>query len=345
MMRRIESCGTGLGHAAAAWAWMIWLLALAAQPAAQRSLSACLAATHPTTSGQPRNLLTMVLTSRCCGFLSLLACCGMAEGGAVDKVRSFYQTHNPDYGDSKLEALLLKNKGREYALLRALNQELAELEKIGVAWRYKWLRGTVWAWRQRTSGGESLEIYGRETTALTFRRDGRFALGDPRCVGAENTRCTWTATAKGVHVVIKGGHGPNGEVEPEERFTLTPQAVSGGEFTGSLDLNDRRIKTGKIILAARSILPSLPVTTPATTATAMYRRKADGGSAVRVVTPRTWDKVSANTALCNNRSIGCSGRRLTRRAIGRADHHACLGWRAPRHAGDVHRPRVRPVRA
>ena len=105
-------------------------------------------------------------------------------------VLEFYRTTSPETIDSGRAAeLIQKYRGKEDKLLSKLQREAAELERLDIAWKFKWLRGTVWRWAPQ----------GSDAAEATFGRDGRFLVADPRCIGG---KCTWKTTKATVQVHV-----------------------------------------------------------------------------------------------------------------------------------------------
>jgi thioredoxin-like negative regulator of GroEL len=125
-------------------------------------------------------------------------------------VLEFYRTTSPETIDSGRAAeLIQKYRGKEDKLLSKLQHEAAELERLDIAWKFKWLRGTVWRWAPQ----------GSDAAEATFGRDGRFLVADPRCIGG---KCTWKTTKATVQVHV-------GELVYRLNAPATPKSTLSGD--------------------------------------------------------------------------------------------------------------------
>ena len=150
-------------------------------------------------------LLRLLLAS------SLLLCPPAAAQTTPDSIREFYRERNPEaLATGQVDSLLAKYAGNEAKLLRKLQEEYDELERLQIAPKFRWFRGTVWRWRTQD---------GHERTA-TFGRDGRFLVGDPRCAGGT---CSWRTTQATVQVSIA----------PELTYRLQPPAERKTTLSGA----------------------------------------------------------------------------------------------------------------
>ena len=133
-----------------------------------------------------------------------------AAAKPAETIMEFYNTHNPEaIASGQVDTLLTKYQGREDKLLQKLDDEYRELQNLGVAWRFKWLRGTVWNW----AAGGTLR-------SATFGRDGRFLWGDQRC---REGKCSWSTTQTHVQVWVA----------PDLTYKLPPPPVHKSSLVGA----------------------------------------------------------------------------------------------------------------
>lgn len=161
----------------------------------------------------------------CCLVLALPSVAAQpqeSEQPAAAQILDFYRQRHPQSIDSgRVNELLSKYKGEEPRLLRRLEKEAAELDRLEIDWGFKWLRGTVWNWHpQDNKSAEKEAIFGE---------DGRFLWEDARCAGG---KCSWRTTKATVQITV-GDTIYRLQQPAHEKTMLTGDVKEGGNHAVS----------------------------------------------------------------------------------------------------------------